>query len=336
MKKAMTIALAVLLAVMFTNCKPAARSGAAAGEALVNMMPAGTMGVMAVDVHRAMETEAANKALQDPEAKAKYDEFVTMSGIDPMKDISYVGFGISGEGGKIVTGAAVVNMTYDPAKLRALMKEMAPEVVEEAYNGVPYFSNLDGTDPDEQKTRAAFLDAGHIVIGSEKLVKGIIDVHQKKAGPMAKDPQLAAALKKVDKSGIAWGAFAVPQDLLKKGIESEPQMKALEGVTALTMMFDYRLAALVADIRTHGGTKEQNENLASVLNGLKGLGAMFAAQEPLAGEVLDGIAISSGADYTRLSVNLPQTTLDKIAELAKAKAGDFIKIGKDEPAEEIK
>jgi hypothetical protein len=336
MRKATTIVLAVLMAVMFTTCKPAAKSGAAAGEALVKMMPAGTMGVMALDVRRAMETEAAKKALQDPEAKAKYDEFVRMSGIDPMKDIAYVGFGLMGEGGSIMEGGAVVNMTYDPAKLRALIKEKAPEAAEEDYNGVPVFSNLDGTDQDGQKTRAAFLDVGHVVIGSEKMVKGVIDVHGKRTDSLAKDPQLAAALNKVDKSGIAWGAFAVPQDLLKKGIESQPQMKALEGVTALTMMFDYRLAAFIADIRAHGGTKEQNENLAGVLNGLKGLGAMFAAQEPLAGEVLDAIAISSGADYTRVSVNLPQSTLDKIAEMAKARAGDFIKIGKDEPAEEKK
>lgn len=336
MKKAMTIALAVLVAVTFTTCKPAAKSGAAAGEALVKMMPAGTMGVMAVDVHRAMETEAAKKALQDPEAKAKYDGFVQMIGIDPMKDVAYLGIGLMGDGGSLIEGGAVVNLTYDQDKLRGLIKEKAPETKEESYNGVPILSGFEPQEENEPQPLLAFLDAGHIVIGSEKLVKGVIDVHQKKADSMAKDPQLAAAIKKVDKSGIAWGAFAVPQDLLKKGIESEPQMKALEGVTALTMMFDYRLAALVADIRTHGGTKEQNENLAGVLNGFKSLGAMFAAQEPLAGEVLDGIDISAGADYTRLSINLPQTTLDKLGELAKAKAGDFIKIGKDEPAEEIK
>lgn len=336
MKKATTIALAVLMAVMSTSCKPAAKSGAAAGEALVKMMPAGTMGVMAVDVRRAMETEAAKKALQDPQAKGPYDEFIRMTGIDPMKDISYIGFGLMGDGGSIKDGGAVISMTYDPAKFRGLIKEKAPDVKEEVYNGVPVFSNLDGTDPEGQKTQAAFLDAGHIVIGTEKLVKGVIDVHKKSADPMAEDPALAAALKKVDKSGIAWGAFAVPQDLLKKGIESEPQMKALEGVTAVTMMLDYRLAAFIADIRTHGGTKEQNANLASALNGFKALGAMFAAQEPLAGEVLDGIAISSGADYTRLSISLSQTTLDKLGELAKARAGDFIKIGKGGPAEEQK
>ena len=51
---------------------------------------------MAIDFQRAMATEATKKALQDPKAKEKYDEFVKMSGIDPMKDISYVVVGFSG------------------------------------------------------------------------------------------------------------------------------------------------------------------------------------------------------------------------------------------------
>jgi hypothetical protein len=336
MKKATTLGLAVVLTALLISCGQATKSGAAAGEALIKLMPLGTMGVMAIDVQRALGTEAATKMLQEPQAKAKYDEFVQMSGIDPIKDIFYIGIGLDGSGGKIEDGGVVISMKYDQAKLRALMKEKAPEVVEESYNGVPYFSNLDGTDPDKQKTRAAFLDADHIVIGSEKGVKGIIDVQQKKADSILKDPALAAALKKVDKSAIAWGAMAVPQDLLQKGIESMPQMKVLEGVTALTMSFDYRLATFVADIKAHGGTKEQNETLASTLNGFKSLGAMFAAQEPLAGEALDGVEISSGADYTRVSISLPQEVLDKMGKLAQSKAGDLMKAGKDQPAEEKK
>ena len=336
MKKATTLGLAVVLTALLISCGQTTQSGAAAGEALIKLMPMGTMGVMAIDVQRALGTEAATKMLQEPQAKAKYDEFVQMSGIDPIKDIFYIGVGLDGSGGKIEDGGVVISMKYDQAKLRALMKEKAPEVVEESYNGVPYFSNLDGTDPDQQKTRAAFLDADHIVIGSEKGVKGIIDVQQKKADSIVKDPALAAALKKVDKSAIAWGAMAVPQDLLQKGIESMPQMKVLEGVTALTMSFDYRLATFVADIKAHGGTKEQNETLASTLNGFKSLGAMFAAQEPLAGEALNGVEISSGADYTRVYISLTQEILDKMGKLAQSKAGDLLKAGKDQPAEEKK
>jgi hypothetical protein len=338
MKKATTIGLAVFLTILFTSCASSTgvKSGAAAGEALIKLMPKGTMGVMAIDFHRAMGTEAVTKALQDPKAREKYDEFVKMSGIDPMKDISYVGLGLSGAAaGREPDGGVIISMKYDKAKLQSLIKEKAPEAREELYNGVTIYSHLDGGRA-KQTTRAAFLDASHIVLGSEKGVKGIIDVQQKRAESITKDAELAAVLKKVDKSNIAWGAFAVPQDLLKKGIESNPQLKVLEGVKAMTMTFDYRLAAFVADIQAHGGTKEQNASLASTLNGFKSLGAMFAAQEPVVGEALNGIEITSGADFTRLSISLSQDIIDKLGQLAKSKAGDFIKVKKDEPAGEIK
>ena len=118
--------------------------------------------------------------------------------------------------------------------------------------------------------------------------------------------------------------------MLKKGIESTPQLKVLEGVTGVTMAYDYRLATFVADIRTVGGTKEQNTNLASMLTGLKSLGAMFAAQEPVVGDALNGVEISSGDDYTRLSISL------SLGTLAESKAGDIMKLKKDAPPEEEK
>ena len=167
-------------------------------------------------------------------------------------------------------------------------------------------------------------------------VRGIIDVHQKKAESLAKNAEMAAVLAKVDKSGFAWGAFAVPQELLKKSIASTPQLKVLEGVTGLTMAFDYKLAKFLVDIRTIGGTKEQNDKLASTLNGFKALGGMVASQEPAAGEALEAIEIRSGADYTQLSISLSQELMDKLGKLAESKAGDLIKVKKDEPAAEIK
>jgi len=328
MKKAITLALTFLLAVLFTSCASTGpKSGAAAGEALIKLMPKSTTGVMAFDFHRAMGTEAVAKALQDPKAKEKLDEFAKISGIDLMKDISYVGVGLSGGGMNLQVGGVIVNMTYDKAKLQSLIKEKSPEAREELYNGVTVYSNLDGSG-DKQMTRAAFLDANHIILGSEKGVKGIIDVQMKKAESAAKNAELAAVLKKVDKTNIAWGAILVPQALLQKGVASSPQLKVLEGVKAISLTFDYRLNDLVADIQTHGGSKEQNANLASTLNGFKAMGAMFAGQEPVVGEALNGIEITSGADYTRLAIKLPQETLDKLGKVAQSKAGDLMKMKK--------
>ena len=334
MKKATTLGLSVLLTLLLATCAPAGvKSGASAAEALLGLLPEGTTGVIAIDVGRMMATETAVKALQDPKAQEQYDAFVEMTGIDPTKDITYIGFGLIGlSGADVQEGAAVLNLRYDRDKLLGLMKIKAPELKEETYNGVVLYGNLDGEGA-KQTTRAAFLDDTHIVLGGAKGIERIIDVRQKKAGSLAGNAAMAAMLKKVDKSGIAWGAFAVPQELLKKGIEATPQLRVLEGVTALTMSFDYRLATFSADIRALGGTKEQNDNLAAALNGFKALGAMFAAQEPVAGEVLGGIEISSGADYTRIAVSLPEEVMDKLGRLAREKAGDYMKKGEAPAAE---
>ncbi len=338
MKKATAICSVLLMTAFAAACasNPAGlKSGAAAGEALVKMLPATSAGVMAIDVQRLMATDGVKKALQDPKTKEKLDEFVRMSGIDPAKDISYIGVGLSGSpagGAKGMDGGVVVSLKYDKARLQGLIKEKAPEVKEEIYNGVTVYANLDGGQDQKQTTRAAFLDETHIVIGSESGLKGLIDVHQKKADPLAKSAEMAAILKTVDKSGLVWGALAIPPDLLKKGLESSPQLKVLEGVKAVTLMFDDRVSGVVADIRTLGGTKEQNANLAAGLNGFKAMGAMFAAQEPAVGEVLNGIQITSGDDYARLALTISHEVLDKLGELAKAKAGDLMKDRKKDEA----
>jgi hypothetical protein len=347
MKKAMTLGLAFLVTTVFISCATTtgAKSGAAAGEALIKMLPKSSIGAGGLDVRRLMGMEAVTKALQDPKTKAQYDEFVKMSGIDPMKDISYVVFGLGGmtagldlvdqapgELAAIKEGGAIISLKYDKAKLQALIKEKAPEAKEELYNGVTVYSNLDGGNA-KQTTKAAFLDASHIVLGSEKGVQGIIDVAHKKADSIAKNAGMSAILKKADKSGIAWVAFAIPPELIKKGVAANPQLKVLEGVTGLTMAFDDRLDKVIADIQTVGGTKEQNANLASTLNGFKSLGAMFGAQEPAVGELLNGIEITSGADFTRLYLSVSHDVMDKIGKLAQSKAGDLIKFKKGEAPE---
>ena len=149
MKRAATIGLAFCLTILFTSCasSTAVKSGAAAGEALIKLLPKGSMGVMAVDIHRALATEAATKALQDPKAKEKYDEFVKMSGIDPLKDISYIGVGLSTAApGREPDGGIIISLTYDKAKLQGLIKDKAPEAKEELYSGVTIYSRLDGKD----------------------------------------------------------------------------------------------------------------------------------------------------------------------------------------------
>lgn len=339
MKKTTTGLLVVFLAAAAVACTSTTglKTGAAAGEALIKMMPGSATGVIGIDVRRLMETEAVAKALSDPKTKEKYDEFVKMSGIDPMKDISYAGLGgYRAPDAPSFEGGAIISLKYDKAKLEALIKEKAPAAKQEVYNGVTVYSNIDGGTMAKQATLAAFLDAGHIAVGSEKVVKAIIDVNGKKAESLAKNAEMSGILKKVDKSGLLWGAFAIPPELIQKGIAANSQLKALEGITAVTVTYDDRMNDVTADIRTLGGTKDQNANLAATLNGFKAMGAMMAGQEPAVGEFLNGISISSGEDYTDLSIRVARETMVKIGELARTKAGELMKPKKEAPPEEKK
>ncbi len=336
MKKTTTIGSIVLFVLFLASCAPSSsiKAGSASAESLIKLLPKTVMGVIANDVHRGMTMAFVSKMLQDPKAKEKYDEFVKMIGLDPMKDVYFIVGGFSAApNGAGQEGGIIVNLKYNKDNFLAVLKEKAPGSQSTSYNGVTIYSNLDGTET-KSPTRVAFLDDSNILFGTDAGVKGIIDVYQKKAESVMKNTAMAGVLKKVDKAALAWGAFILPPDLVKKGIESIPQLKVIEGVTAITTSFDYRLSNYIADIRTAGGTEEQNKNLASALNGFKALGAMLAAKEPAAGDLLNAIEITSGKDFVRLYISISEEAMDKLGKAAQAKAGEFMNKKKAEPAEE--
>jgi tetratricopeptide (TPR) repeat protein len=319
---------------------------AAAGEDLAKLLPRTITAVIVLDLERVMEVDAIVKAMEDPEFKKGYDEFVKASGIDPKRDVTYVS--ISGVGASeyarqplmstggypVNTFTIVINLKYDKARLQGLIKEKAPKAKEEMYSGVAVYSNLD--DEDEQTTPyvlaelgdmspvVALLDPSHIVCGFDKGVKGIIDVYQKKAEPLAKNPEMTALLSRVDKSGIAWCACSFPPELIKKVVDSNPQLKALEAFKGITMAIDDNNSTLVADLRVLGGTREHNVTGAANLNALKAmLGEKYAAQEPAFGELLNGIAMTSGEDDTRLTLTASHEIIGKLWRLAEPKDAEW-------------
>ena len=283
--------------------------------------------------------------MEDPEFKKLYDDFVKASGIDPKRDVSYVGWGIpaSALAGLLSTPASpvpfkdfaiVVGLRSKKTRLQDLIKATTSEAKEEKYNGVTIFSHL----ADEGKSttpgvpaeawkmmsfRFAFLDDSHLVLGDDPGIKGVIDVTRKKAEPLAKNSELIALLNGADKSGFAWGGVSIPPELIKKGVETDPLFKAFEAVNGLTVALDDKAPGSIAvDISFFGGTKEQNASLTSVLTGLKAMGTMGAALEPAMEVLMNGVAITSGGDHTRLSIALSRDSWEALSRLAQSQAGE--------------
>lgn len=347
MRKALVCLSIVLIAAAgFVACGKggSVKAGSATAESLVNLLPRNTTGIIVIDVHRAMGTEAVAKALQDEKNKVRFDKIIAQTGVDPRKDVYFAVLGLTGPLAKGVEpeGAFIANLKYDKTLLLAKLKEEAKkegenrELREETYNGVTLYTGFD--EPDAQKAGwGAFLDESNLLIGSESGVKAVIDVYQKKAENLTKNPDMEKIIAAADKNAMAWGAFAVPAGSLKSAAEQNPMMKGLENLNGLTLAFDYRNQALSIDIRALGGSEAENKQVAEMLNGLKALGAGIAAQEPAAGEALNRVEISGGPESISLSLNLPQDILDKLRAAAQSKVEGMLKpkSGKPEDGGEL-
>lgn len=341
MKKTLAIASAVLLAAFAFSCgKGPGTGGQATSESLLKLLPQDTSVVIMIDLHRAMSTQRAQEALQKEEAKQKYEEFVQKVGIDPMKDISFVAIGlIRPATDKDREGVAIVNLKYDKAALLDKLKSADADLQEETYNGITLYKSGE-TGMGGKEAVGAFLTDSDIVAGTGAAVRQVIDVYQKKADSVLKNAEMAKLVKAVDTSAITWVAASLPPELTKMAAERNPQFKILEGITGLTMSFDYRDNDLIADIQTHGGTKDQNTQIQKMLDGLKAMGLTFAANQPALTDLLNTLDITSGVDFVRIYARIPGEVLTKIQAAAREKLGGMMwgtpGTQKEEPKEEKK
>ena len=343
MTKTLRITFVILIALGLVSCaeQGGLKAGTATGRSMLKIIPADSKVVLMLDVHRAMSTDSAQSALKDAQVRQKYDEFVKMAGIDPMKDIYFLAVSMTGTvGAKDSQVAVVVNLKYDREKMLAKFKELAKELREEPYNGLTIYKGPGQPTAEGLAPAGAFLDDSNIVLGQDKAVRAVIDVYQKKADSVAKNPEMKKYFKAVNTNAVFWGVAAVPQEMIKAQADKNPMLKDLVGLTGLTMSFDYANRMLTAEIQALGGTKEQNKSLAEKLSALKGMGAMMTGQQPVLGEVLGKVEISSGADNVKIYAGIPSELLEKAQKMAQEKVGEMIQMnpqaGKDEKKEEKK
>ncbi|MDW7759031.1 MAG: DUF3352 domain-containing protein [Acidobacteriota bacterium] len=324
MKKSILIALVVFLA--FTGpiaCKKAVgpEAGPARAEALLNLLPRESQGVVVADIHRGMALDVVRKALIEDDAADKYAEFVAMTGIDPKEDIFALAFAVMGPlSADDMEGAAVIDMRFDRDKILSKLREEVAELRETSYEGIALYSWTE-KEGDGKPAFGAILDENHIVIGSESGVKSVIDVSRKKAESLSKNAELTAVIKTVNKNALLWSAFLIPAEAMEDATEGNPMLASLEGIKSLSLHFDYQNKAMNAEIKAMGGTADQNRQLADMLGGFKAMIGMGASAEPGIPELLNAIEISSGADFIRIAAAIPDELMDKLSKSAQEKVG---------------
>ncbi len=344
MKKHFQIVMAVLIAASLVSCakEGGLTAGTATAKSMLRLIPADVRGVVLINVHKALATEPAIKALKEEAAKKKYDEFVAKAGIDPAKDIYFLAIGAGVDPtGKNQEGVLIVNARFNKADLLSKLTSPGKGLPAEDYEGITLYKGLEFNSPEKSVTVVgAILDDSNIVLGNDKVVRRVIDVYRQKADSVSKSAEMAKVLKAVDTSAVAWAAFALPPGMLKGLVEKNPMLKSFEGVTGVTISFDYANALFIAEIQSLGGTKKQNKQLADMLNGFKAMGAAAGGSNPTVTDLMNALEITSGDDHVKIYAGLGSELLDKLGKLAREKAAGMSAFGqpesKDGQAEEKK
>lgn len=319
MKKITAVGIAFFFVFFaFISCakKPAApKAGSAKAEDMLTLIPKAAIGIFVIDVNRVMTTEAASKAIKEDANYQKYQEFISETGIDPMKDVYFLVAAMTGEmsatGGK---GVAVINLKYDKDRLLAKINEKQENLKESEHEGVTVFTVEEAEDG--KPASGAFLDESNIVIGDDQGVKAVIDIWKKKADNVLKNEALSALIKTTNKEALLWSAIAFPEGAMKQLSAQNPMLQSLENLTAITMFFDYKNKNILAEIKAMGGDEANNKQIADLLSGLKAMGAMASTKDPNVGELMNRIEISAGADYVKISASLPEDLLEGLSKKA--------------------
>lgn len=331
MKRLTVFGIVVSLALFsFVACGKKAEgpgAGAAGTAALLDLVPKDVQGVIVIDVHRAINTSFADKAIKDEKNYAKYQEMVKETGLDPQKDVQGLVIAIPGQSG---TGpmkqeaAILVSMSYNKDLLLAKLKtDAGAELKEETYEGVTLYTGLK-SEEGKPPASAAFLDASTVLGGSDAMVRKVLDVRAKKAENVMKNDALMAVIKGANKGALVWSAFSIPEEAARKLAQSNPMMSSLEGMKAMTMFFDHKDKTFLFELKTLGGDETKNKQLADMLTGFKALGAGAAAKNPDVGELLNRIEIGSGPDFVKIGAGLPEDVLERLTKSAAQKVGGMM------------
>lgn len=323
MKKHIALGLSICLILFsFLSCEkkaPTPKAGTASPTDMLNLLPADSQGVLFADIHKAMSIEAVSSSIKEQENSKKYFEFIEKTGLDPEKDIYYLAVSISAKSpDSLQKIAAVINLKYNKDSLLEFIKtkteEEEQEITEVDYNGVTIYT----MEQDDEKSGFSFLDESNIVAGNLEGIQSVLDIVAGQGENITKNQELSALLKETNKDTLFWGSFLVPQEAVEEASVQNPMLQSLKSVSAVIMNFDYQNKSMLIDIDLKSSDPEKNEQLATALNGIKGIASMSAQEKPEISELMNKIQVTSGDEGVKVSADIPEELIKKITESTKA------------------
>jgi hypothetical protein len=280
----------------------------AADPGLLKLVPADARMIAGIDVDRARNSAFGQRIMaQIKEDDKGFQEFVAATGFDPRRDMREVvvaGTETTNKGLVLMRGA------FDMARIRATLVAKGATAV--SYQGVELWSTS-GAKGGEGAI--SILDSTLAVAGSEDMVKAALDLRN---APSSLPAPLASKINTWSANYDAWfvangplGANAARMGTLN-GSANIPIDSVQEAAAGVRIRADLEIAAEAVMRSPQDATALADivRFLASMVRGNAGKNGID--ENTL--KILDTLQVSTAGSVTRLSVTVPEQSLEKILE----------------------
>jgi hypothetical protein len=220
-------------------------------------------------------------------------------------------------------GMVVARGRFNETKIESLMREHGAQV--EDYRGkrlIVADGHVDGTEIGDRRFAAAFIEPGLVALGSTKLVRSAIDLHQTGDNPQAGlqsvtgNEELMTLVRSLE-SGNAWavGRFDALQSQARLPQEVSSRLPAITWFA----VSGHINGGLRGTVRAEARDEEAANNLRDVVRGFLALGKMQSSGRPEIAAMMQSLELSGTGKTVALSFTVPAEIFDVIGTLAPKK-----------------
>ena len=294
---------------------------ATGGKDLLSYIPADALGVVSINFKTAIEIEAVQEMLEQPNASEdtintgyiqNYQDFVDKTGIDLKTDVQGAAIGIyasESNNPQDNEGVAVVNLKYDPDKVVETLKEAEKGIVEETYRELTLYVQ---PGVEEKPAEAmAFLEKDILLLGSKGAVLKAVDHFKDGGDSIISNPILNPYIKEMDAAAIINLAVIVPESVKAENIQGGLFSFDLSQAEAMVGFLNHTSFTWTGELKIMSKDEEGNNQIVSTLNGIKGIGAMA---DPDLGEFLNNLVLTADTESITMSFQFSDELLLKLQQ----------------------
>jgi hypothetical protein len=269
--------------------------------------------VFGINVQKFAQSPAYAKFQQNNPMGNDLAVFVEKTGLNPMRDISYlVGAANSREksGDK---GIVIVSGRFSKESIVSYIRSKS-SVIEEPYGGTSVMM-FPEPQSDAIKKGLAFVNDQEIALGDLESLKAVLDIRGQESRSILSNETMAPLIRSIGPDEMFWFA-GDPAGVLEKTSATAPL--AASAATIKSIVGTMNIGdALTGKITATAFSSEEALKLADTIRGLIALGQLAANRNPELKGLFGGLAVSQNSAQVSVDLNFPADLLAKMQQSSR-------------------